>query len=325
VTTVAAELELPRGVLVLSFDTELSWGRLDRKDLTLDVPLHRRTAEIMPRLLKAFEDHGIAATWAVVGYLWSEQGGALDDFTGLSALRPELDDTSIRASTGGHWPVLAARGILDAIRASRIKHEIGSHSCSHLLFAGPDPGADRAEEDVRRAVAIARMEGIRMESFVFPRNRVGHLDLLKRYGFRAYRAPDRSRFENRLPPTLFGIARWLEGSFAMEPITGRPRLDPSGLVEIPGGLLFREPPRRVGPVVSVRTLIRRAKKGIDAAVRERSVFHLWAPLANLAHKPDDHLRAVEEILGYAALLRARDALDVMTMGELAEQVGAAAG
>src|SRR6185437_6914178 len=55
----------------------------------------------------------------------------------------------------------------------------------------------KAELEVQECVRQAGRWGIEMKSFIFPRNRVGHLDVLKRHGFSCYRGPEPQWYANQ--------------------------------------------------------------------------------------------------------------------------------
>ncbi|RBW68012.1 hypothetical protein [Bacillus taeanensis] len=66
------------GALVISLDFELHWGLRDlyrADDPYIKRILHAR--EVIPKLLDLFEKHEIAATWAVVGFLFAKSRAEL--------------------------------------------------------------------------------------------------------------------------------------------------------------------------------------------------------------------------------------------------------
>ena len=68
------------GTLIVSLDFELFWGMLDccgLEDYQQNV-LGGRAA--IPRLLQLFQEYGIHATWAAVGFLFAENYGELSAY-----------------------------------------------------------------------------------------------------------------------------------------------------------------------------------------------------------------------------------------------------
>ena len=60
------------GILTISLDFELHWGRFDKYPLSGYEGYYAQTREIIPRLLDLFEENKIRVTWATVGSLMAE-------------------------------------------------------------------------------------------------------------------------------------------------------------------------------------------------------------------------------------------------------------
>jgi hypothetical protein len=86
---------------------------------------------------------------------------------------------------------------------------------------------------------------------------------------------------------------------------------------IPGSMVYF-PMHGLRRYIPVRARTRRAIKGLDAAVRQKRVFHLWLHPTNLAEQMDRMFSGLRCIIEYASLLRAKGELDVLTVGSLAE-------
>ena len=57
-----------------------------------------------------------------------------------------------------------------------------------------------AESEIAESVHLAKEMNIEMRSFAFPRNEVGHLKVLKEFGFLCYRRVEPNWYENRRVP-----------------------------------------------------------------------------------------------------------------------------
>jgi peptidoglycan/xylan/chitin deacetylase (PgdA/CDA1 family) len=77
--------------------------------------------------------------------------------------------------------------IIDLLQDSPISHDIGAHGYYHRSFT--EISQNEAERELREIRLRMGGYGIFPKSFVFPRNHVAHLDLLKRYGYKCYRGP----------------------------------------------------------------------------------------------------------------------------------------
>jgi hypothetical protein len=59
--------------------------------------------------------------------------------------------------------------------------------------------------------------------------------------------------------------------------------------------------------------VKRARKGLDEAVRQKRVFHLWFHPTNLADGMEAMFAGLRTILEHAVSLRARQQLDILPM------------
>ena len=203
---------------------------------------------------------------------------------------------------------------MSALRACSTPQEIGCHSFAHERADQLTP--EEFRWDVRACLEMAAARGIRLEAYVFPWNVEAHHDVLAAEGFTCYRqtapAADRS--------STVGRARRLALDLALAaPPTVLPRRDPTGLWAVPPSMSFapRRGLRRV--LVPIERRRDQALRGLDAAVRDQRMFHLWFHPVDLASEPERLLRALDAILARAAALRKGSRLDVLTMGEVARR------
>jgi hypothetical protein len=64
---------MPKGAFVISLDFELFWGMRDRRALADYGANILGVREALPRMLRAFDAHGVKATFATVGLLFFER------------------------------------------------------------------------------------------------------------------------------------------------------------------------------------------------------------------------------------------------------------
>lgn len=312
-----------RGVFVFSVDVELLWGFHD-----IGPARHRsyaaRERDAIRGLLDVLAKHDVPATFATVGHVFLERCGPRG-----ARPHPELSRPSY-PWVDGDWyaedpcsdaasdPLWYGPDIVAEIARARPTHEIASHSFSHVLFGEAGCDAQVARDELA-AFAAASYGSPPARSFVFPRNSVGHLDALAAHGYWCYRGPDPWWFK-RLPG---GIARraahFADALFAMTPPVARARRTSEGLWDIPGSMLLlgREGPRRLIPRQS---RVRKAARGLDAAVRDGAIFHLWCHPWNLATDPPAMLDTLDGILEEVAWRREARKLAVHTMGSLAAEL-----
>ncbi|KTG26728.1 polysaccharide deacetylase family protein [Haloferax profundi] len=297
------------GSVVISLDAELGWGYLDFEDPPDRVEYARSG---WTTLVDLFEEFDVPATWAIVGHLF------LDDCDGRHSAHPAPDGWFEKET--GIWrsrPDLRfGRDLVDAVRTSNANHEIGCHSYSHPQFGRIDHAF--ADAEIRACVDIASDYGVELDSFVYPRNDVGHRDVLEKYGFSCYRGPSPVFQDTPLPK---GVHTLVDGVYVPgQSLLVTPSVDEYGLVDIPAslylfsfeGMALDIANRLVGDPV-----VRQAKRGIDQAASDDGVFHMWLHPNNL--HTDYSVERIRRILAYVADVRAETDLVVETMGEVARR------
>jgi peptidoglycan/xylan/chitin deacetylase (PgdA/CDA1 family) len=309
-------------VFTISLDFEMIWGTLD-----LFGPGRFRRAceaerEVVVRLLDLFVEYEVPATWCILGHLFLDGCTPEDGRKHPEIVRPahrwcrhdwfEHDPCGTEQSA----PSFFARSLVERIRGCAVPQEIGSHGFSHVIFG--DSGCSRAtaESEVAACVEIARALGLEMSSFAFPRNRVGHLDVLRRFGFACYRGPepiwyertDRKGVRERLAH-LWDVLR------AATPPVVLPELTPSGVWNIPGSMIYF-PMHGFRRLIPVGRRVRRAIRGLDAAAARKKVFHLWFHPTNMVDRMDAMFGGLRAVIEHASALRAADRLEFLPMGSL---------
>jgi peptidoglycan/xylan/chitin deacetylase (PgdA/CDA1 family) len=311
---------LGRGAFVLSIDTELMWGSFHRMSASEFEARNGRLREVITLILAMLDRYSVAVTWALVGHLLldtcirGQDGRAHPDLA-----RPNYawyphdwyrQDPCTDLATDPLW---YGADVVEMIRSARTQHEIGSHSFGHLVFGDPGCSTEAAHDDLEAWSAAARDRGISGQSFAFPRNRIGYLDLLAAAGFRCYRGyrmPASQSLSHRAPDAIRDV-------LGLPANPSRPAVTASGLVEIPGSMPFLVPSGRLRRWVSVRARVAKAKGGIKRAAHQRAVFHLWFHPMDMAEDRDARLGGLEAILSEVARLRQAGDLEPLTMGALA--------
>lgn len=322
------------GTVVISLDAELGWGFHDHESLPAERVAEARGAWRF--LVDLLEEHEIPATWAVVGHLFlAECDGVHTDhpagaewFARDPGGRYDPDNEAGPVDDAGTTDDLDSRSnwfgrdLIDAIRDGDVDHEIGSHTFSHVEFGKPDTSREVAATELERSVAVAAERGIELDSLVFPRNSVGHRDLLRDHGFSSYRgnAPDRwyDGGSLRRPGKL---ATYALGA-AAPPIV-EPTVDEYGLVNVPASLYlyaFDGAARDAIEAVTGDPVARQVRLGLERLRdRDRGVFHLWLHPNNVRSGRDrERLRRIAALI---AAYRDEYGIEVDTMTGVAAEVG----
>lgn len=310
-------------VFVLSLDTELVWGSFDYIPPFKWASLYKETRGVIDDILELLDEFMIPATWAIVGHLFL--ASCRRDSDGRA--HPELT----RPQFGwypGDWlafdpcadrirePWWYGDDIVDAVLGARVQHEIGCHSFSHIVLGDPGCSKECAESDLRACVEVASQRGLRLRSFIFPRDVVGHHDLLRSAGFCCFRGNEPAWYVH-LPGTLRRIAHFVDQALAFAPSVSTPQEVHAGLWNIPASNLLMDR-GGIGRLVPLASRVKKARRGMKKAVKSRKVFHLWFHPFNLCCDRHNMLTVLRNILSSAADLRERGLLHIMTMGNLAD-------
>lgn len=301
------------GSVVISVDAELGWGLHD-----FDSPPNARIESARTgweRLVDCFDEFRVPATWAVVGHLF------LDGCDGKHADHPAPEDWFARER--GSWrtrPDLRfGHGLIEQIEDATVAHEIGCHSFSHVLFDDQYTSEALARAEIDASIEAARTHDVSFDSFVFPRNIVGHRAVLAERGFSCYRgvAPA-GRFVTL--PGARPLGKLVRATLT-PPRMVTPRIDEFGLIDIPASLFlfgFEGRARTVVESVWDDPILREARRGIDAAAGGDGVFHLWLHPNDLTEERD--IQRLRGVLKHLAERRDETGLTVETMRESAARI-----
>jgi peptidoglycan/xylan/chitin deacetylase (PgdA/CDA1 family) len=295
-------VQLQTGIFTISLDFELIWG-------TLDKPKHARFRRlcaierevVIDRLLALFNEYRISATWCTVGHLFLSS----KDRNGIRVADEEA-------------PIFYGRDLLEKIRSCPTPQEIGSHSFTHRIFNDPRCTRAVAEQEMADSVRVARAIGLELKSFVYPRNKIGHVDVLPGYGFTSFRGQDATWYSHTPQRRWFHRAGHLLDMFcATTPPTVMPEWHPAGIWEIPGSMLYT-PSHGFRRIVPARARVHRARKGLRAAADQKRMFHLWFHPTDVVVRNKAMIDGLRQILETASALREAGRLNILSMSQVTD-------
>lgn len=302
------------GTVVISADAELGWGFHDQKDPPADRLANARQG--WQALIALCDEYRLDTTWAVVGHL------LLDECDGRHDEHP-MPRTWFAHEQGDDAMPPELRygdGLIDDLQDAEASHDIGLHTFSHVEFGESATTRQIARAEVAAGLELARERGIEMQSFVFPRNNIGHLDVLAAYGIECYRGINPASSARLSWDDPLGKLAW--GTVARKtPPLIEPTLDSVGLVNIPASLhlfSFEGLPRTVVEPILGDPIVRQAKLGIDAATERDGVFHIWLHPNSITEQRD--VERLRTIFAYLDRQRARTSLAVKTMADIASEI-----
>jgi hypothetical protein len=189
-----------------------------------------------------------------------------------------------------------------------------------MIWNHPGVTRDAVEWELFHGLKALRDVGIHPASFTYTRNQIVFVDMLPAHGLRCYRGRPPLRSE-RWGRSLTGAAlRVMEelGRFTPPPVW--PALELGGrLWNIPASAFIYPLARYRSLVIPLRTRFDRFKRGLDAAIRARGIFHFGLHPANLAEHPGG-FALFENMLEELNRRRAAGDIEVLTMAQVPERM-----
>jgi len=192
-----------QSVLLISADFELAWAwrytKSSEKPIEKALREARQERENIPLLVNLFEKYQIPITWLTVGHLFlesckRENGQAHEHIKQLAPFESEYwkyngkdwfehdPCTSFKGNPEWYCPDL-----LKIILNSKIKHEIGCHTFSHIDCSDAICPPEVFNDEIDECKLIANKWNLDLKSFVHPAHSIGNLDSLAKQGFTNFR------------------------------------------------------------------------------------------------------------------------------------------
>jgi peptidoglycan/xylan/chitin deacetylase (PgdA/CDA1 family) len=302
------------GTLVVSLDTEFVWGMFDEG--SINPQQYTGTREVIQKLLCLFDEYQVPATWALVTHLLTDCSSTDHDVQTSHPSSEEFErDATLPCERKLDRNLWYEPNLVELIEDANADHDIGSHTHTHIVFN--EATRDAVRSDIAQSVTVAKRNGVDPKSFIFPRNQIAHLDVIKEAGFEVYRGIDERWYErHRLPASVVKGARFADEATKLTPPTVLPRSE-SGLVEIPGSQVFR-PVHGGWQYTPTDSQSSRAIAGVNHAADSGRIFHVWFHPFNFARNPKRLLDAFEAVLAHARSLVRQGLLETLTMSEVAK-------
>src|SRR3984885_4318687 len=316
------------GALVISLDFELHWGVRDKRPV--DGPYRENllgAREAIPRMLDLFEEFGVAATWATVGFLFAKNRREREEFS--PSIRPQYKNPKLNAyaettgDTEDDDPMHYASSLIARI-AKTPKQEIATHTFSHYYCQEQGKTREAFAADIASAIAIARHNGFDIRSIVFPRNqfRAGYETVLKEAGITCYRGNEPNWMYRPRPRDEETLAvrapRLLDGYISLSGpkyIRWEEITQSSGIHDVRASMFLRPyAPQRKG-LEPVR--LRRIASGIGAAAKNRGSYPLWWHPHNFGKNIPENLEFLRSVLKVFAEQRQVHGMQSLSMIEVA--------
>jgi len=323
-----------KGAFVLCIDVELAWGMVHRNriDLTEVKRVSINTRRVFEAVIHLLEKYHIPVTWSITGHLLLDH---CDRDTKDQLPHPEMprpsyswlkDDwyrydpcTNIQKDPAWYGKDIVDR-IVHYLETSKIAHDIGCHSFSHQLFGDQGCSKELARAEIKKCIELMEKHyGITPKIFTFPRDYVGHIDVLREHGFLAFRdIPTKlypclklERTISNYVKTYFSLfIQLLSYYFLFPPHVVASREAVPDLWALPGCLAYGKK-----PLIPLRLVTFKAKQGIKKAIKEKKIFSMYTHLHSFGENKR-MLSNFEELLLSASRKRDEGELEVKTMTDL---------
>jgi hypothetical protein len=315
---------LTKGIFVLSMDVELGWGIIDKPErMEIRKRYLEQSRDCIEKILMLLEKYNMSATWAVVGHLFLEECSLTDGQKHADIPRstyPWYSEDWFTASpctNEREAPLWYGRDIIKKIIDCPVHQEVASHSFAHMIFGNENTKRETARADLSNCVREAGKVGLKLRSFVFPRNDVGYIDELHNFGFEAYRGVEPSWYVN-FPGNLKRVCHAIDQLFAICPPVSLPEFGHE-LYNIPASMFYLSMDKFRG-LMPAKFRVIKAKRGIRKAIRDKKIFHLWFHPFNIATSQEKLLHGLEEIFKEVHSRREKGELDAKSMSEIVDSL-----
>ena len=316
------------GVFVISLDFELYWGVRDSRTIEQYGNHIRGVWKVIPRLLDLFDRYNVSATFATVGFLFSENGEDINEF--LPDKKPDYADKRISPYLSNnefeqkHKELHFALPLIQKIK-QHPNHEIASHTFSHYYCMEEGQTVSDFRDDMTSAKTIAQKEQVRLQSLVFPRNqwRSGYLEIAKQMGIIAYRGNETAWFQKpKKEEDISLVERFFRISDAYVNISGHncfhlEKSDEKFPLNIRGSRFLRPHHPRLSFLDPLRK--KRIIKSLRHAAKNKTIYHLWWHPHNFGVRQEKNFAFLESILKEFQKLNCQYNFESKTMTALAKE------
>jgi peptidoglycan/xylan/chitin deacetylase (PgdA/CDA1 family) len=303
---------MENGKFIISLDFELHWGAVEKWDLSIKKSYFDATRLSIPLVLELFEECGIHATWATVGFLFAKNKEQLLDF--LPEERPSYDNQDLNyysiiddnkigndeSVDPYHYGYSLIKKIIETPH-----QELASHTFSHYYCNEPGQNLNQFDADLKAAQKISMENfGIQLKSLVFPRNQfnIKYLDIAKQNGIKVVRSNPDVWFwkqSNKLSP----VARAFD---TLMPISSTLTYNEDELVT-KNEVLLLPASRFLRPYSNKEKLLQpiklnRVLQEMTYAAKNRRVYHLWWHPHNFGNSLDKNMTNLKVIIEHFKFL-----------------------
>lgn len=299
------------GKLVISIDFEKYWGMQDFKTIENLEDRLKNVDKVVYSLLEKFDNNGIHATWAAVGFLFHSDKNELLKY--LPDNKPSYKNESlspylyIQNSNLTPEDFHFAKDLIKKISETPFQ-EIASHTYSHYYCLEEGQTVEHFKADLAMFQNVSNLYDYQVDTIIFPRNLVNeeYLTALNDFNINIYRGnenhfiyqPTSNKFVIPIKRGLRLLDRYINVTGHHTYKFGKDKTP----YNIPASRYFAPYMRRLRFLEPLR--INRIKTSMTYAARKGDIFHLWLHPHDFGINYPENMKAVDEILAhYKALVK----------------------
>lgn len=294
------------GAFVISLDFEIRWGVRDYTSSNGNYRQHLLgERQSVPAILDLFKEFEMAATWAIVGFLFAKTKDDLEKYK--PEILPDYKDKSLfpydervgenEASDLLHF----APSLIDQIHKTP-RQEIGTHTFSHYYCLEPGQTKESFAADLKSAVAIAESYDIRPASIVFPRNQHNphYEEILQENKILCFRGNQKPWMyqvsEDNRKKLLYRAARLADAYINLSGYNTVKweNIWNGKVANVPASFFLRPYSEKFKMLNNLR--LKRLIKSIKYAAQNNEIFHLWWHPHNFGVNLTENIRFLRELL-----------------------------
>lgn len=323
---------MKNGVLVISLDYELMWGIIDVLTKEGYGQTHvKQVPEVIKRMITLFEKYDVHATFATVGMIMYPNAKEL--LADLPQVHPSYTNSVMSPYEHDYIQQIKPEEECLFFQPEVVKEickhngmETGTHTYCHYYCWAEGQTTEHFDADIRKAVEVARRNGISLKSIVFPRNQVSdeYLKICAQNGITSYRGNALKYFDE--PKSKWEgfknrICRLLDAYINVGGMTSIPydRLEQKeGMLNVCASRMLRPYSPKLSFLEGLR--LRRIRSEMMHAAKEGELYHLWWHPHNFGANMEKNFGFLEDILKVYKDCHDRYGMQSLTMNEISRQL-----
>jgi len=221
----------------------------------------------------------------------------------VNLIIPQLITILEKNKIGATWAIVGKlnNNKLTKLISKTKYQEIATHTFSHKYF-NLISKSDCEKEIIKGVQSLKKYQEI--NSIVFPKNQVKHLDLLEKHKIYSFR--DKNIINNKI---LQLVDLYFHFPITSNLVTINTLTSTNGTFYFVSGRGFRK-------FISKNIRYSRAVNGINLAIKRKKVFHMWTHPIDFADDTEKLLNDFEKTIKYVKEKKDNNELEVLTMRQL---------